>query len=336
MGRMTDHQTAASPFDEVQRLREQIEKQTKAWGEAQAINASMHAELERLREDIRAGFRIANELTLETQTVEEMAADLVRQVREARAARLAADPGAAGDAEFLSLRLSRLAKLLGYPMPNGSHEFIAGVAGTLLGRMASHIERQAAATAAQPDLHARIMNLPCTVPAHDGVPYDFTTAYKWGFRDARHAAAELAASPAAQPAPALVADGQYRVTVERNKDGVPHTHWEPMPAQPEPAAQWDDPRVQRVYELLCSDEAPPKEQHWEGWLARRIVDALAASPAAQPWTPVADGLPEPAACATVPTDAEVLAAIDAAKGELSKAGEALFGPATGATGASHG
>lgn len=107
----------------------------------------LRAENERLREDVLAGLRIANELTLETQTVEEMAADLVRQVRQARAAQRAADPGAAGDAEFLSLRLSRLAKLLGYQMPNGSHEFIAGVAGTLLGRMASHIEHQAAAPA---------------------------------------------------------------------------------------------------------------------------------------------------------------------------------------------
>lgn len=46
----------------------------------------LRAENERLREDMRAGFRIGNELTLETQTVEEMAADLVRQVRDARAA----------------------------------------------------------------------------------------------------------------------------------------------------------------------------------------------------------------------------------------------------------
>lgn len=51
--------------------------------------------------------------------------------------------------------------------------------------------------------------------------------------------------------------------------------------QPEPQAQWDDPRVQRVYEVLCSNEAPPPEQHWEGWVARRIVDALAAVSAAQ-------------------------------------------------------
>jgi hypothetical protein len=43
----------------------------------------------------------------------------------------------------------------------------------------------------------------------------------------------------------------------------------------EPTAQWGDPRVQAVYECLCSMEVPPAEQHWEGWTARRIVDRLA-------------------------------------------------------------
>jgi len=41
-----------------------------------------------------------------------------------------------------------------------------------------------------------------------------------------------------------------------------------------PVAQWGDPRVQAVYDILCSCDAPPAEQHWEGWTARRIVDAL--------------------------------------------------------------
>lgn len=52
----------------------------------------------------------------------------------------------------------------------------------------------------------------------------------------------------------------------------------PMAATPEPLTSFDDPRAQIVYDLLCSDEAPPPEQHWEGWVARRIVDALAATP----------------------------------------------------------
>lgn len=47
-----------------------------------------------------------------------------------------------------------------------------------------------------------------------------------------------------------------------------------------PKAQWEDPRVQAVYDVLCSDEVPPAGQHWEGWAARRIADAL--SPEAAP------------------------------------------------------
>lgn len=47
-----------------------------------------------------------------------------------------------------------------------------------------------------------------------------------------------------------------------------------------PKAQFDDPKVQAVYAILCDDaDWPPKEnpqQHWDGWIARRIVDALLA------------------------------------------------------------
>jgi hypothetical protein len=39
---------------------------------------------------------------------------------------------------------------------------------------------------------------------------------------------------------------------------------------------FNDAAVQAVYALLCADEAPPREEHWEGWMARRIVAALAA------------------------------------------------------------
>ena len=45
----------------------------------------------------------------------------------------------------------------------------------------------------------------------------------------------------------------------------------------EPMADFDDPQVQAVYEILCDDdEAKPREEHWQGYKARRIVDALAA------------------------------------------------------------
>jgi hypothetical protein len=48
------------------------------------------------------------------------------------------------DAEFLSKRLGRVAKLVGYEMPEGSHTFIANVAGTILGAIAGILERQQA------------------------------------------------------------------------------------------------------------------------------------------------------------------------------------------------
>ncbi len=47
----------------------------------------------------------------------------------------------------------------------------------------------------------------------------------------------------------------------------------------EPVTPWTDARVQQVYELLCDDaDVPTGNQHWEGWVARRIVDALCLQP----------------------------------------------------------
>ena len=43
-------------------------------------------------------------------------------------------------------------------------------------------------------------------------------------------------------------------------------------------AEWDDPQVQIAYRILCDDQGPPNlEEHWEGWVARRIIAALRAS-----------------------------------------------------------
>ena len=42
----------------------------------------------------------------------------------------------------------------------------------------------------------------------------------------------------------------------------------------QPEAQWDDPIVQAVYEVLCAEEEPVGNEHWEGLAARRIVDAI--------------------------------------------------------------
>ena len=55
-----------------------------------------------------------------------------------------------------------------------------------------------------------------------------------------------------------------------------------LPQAPAPAVQpsagslppFDDANVQTVYGLLCSTEAPPAGEHWEGWLARKIIAAL--------------------------------------------------------------
>ncbi|AET91056.1 hypothetical protein BYI23_B004490 [Burkholderia sp. YI23] len=44
-----------------------------------------------------------------------------------------------------------------------------------------------------------------------------------------------------------------------------------------PVAKFDDPRVQTVYELICDGQEPPKGEHWDGFVARRIVDALFAT-----------------------------------------------------------
>lgn len=47
-----------------------------------------------------------------------------------------------------------------------------------------------------------------------------------------------------------------------------------------PAVLFNDPRVQIVYELLCDGQFPDNSaEHWEGWIARRIVGALSTAPA---------------------------------------------------------
>ncbi|WP_234775054.1 hypothetical protein [Paraburkholderia tropica] len=49
------------------------------------------------------------------------------------------------------------------------------------------------------------------------------------------------------------------------------------PAAVAPKAEFEDPRVQAVYNILCGDDDPPLGgDHWEGWVSRRIVDTLFA------------------------------------------------------------
>lgn len=42
----------------------------------------------------------------------------------------------------------------------------------------------------------------------------------------------------------------------------------------EPRTEFDDPRVQQVYEIICGDNHPPAGEHWDGYVSRLIVDAL--------------------------------------------------------------
>lgn len=53
-------------------------------------------------------------------------------------------------------------------------------------------------------------------------------------------------------------------------------------------AEWEDPQVKAVYELLCDQTQPPADEHWEGFAARRIVAALrSASKEPEGWLDIA-------------------------------------------------
>ncbi len=60
------------------------------------------------------------------------------------------------------------------------------------------------------------------------------------------------------------------------------------PADSVPTTQFDDPKVQVVYAILCDDAGPPKGEHWEGFAARRIVDALSADSVLEDAAPLSD------------------------------------------------
>ncbi len=60
--------------------------------------------------------------------------------------------------------------------------------------------------------------------------------------------------------------GDYQYKIQQLFNTVP---------KEEPKVEWADPRVKMVYDLICDDEdTPPVGNHWEGWLARRIVENL--------------------------------------------------------------
>lgn len=49
----------------------------------------------------------------------------------------------------------------------------------------------------------------------------------------------------------------------------------PSDLTPETLADFEDPLVQTVYAILCDTAPPPAEEHWEGWVSRRIVTEIA-------------------------------------------------------------
>lgn len=62
----------------------------------------------------------------------------------------------------------------------------------------------------------------------------------------------------------------------------------------QPTIPWEDDRVQVVYKILADSEAaPPEGEHWEGWAARRIVEALYDSTPAALWRTRGEPDPHP-------------------------------------------
>lgn len=81
------------------------------------------------------------------------------------------------DAEFLSKRLGRVAKLAGVTMPEMTHDKIAEVAGTILGTIARQLEKQSLASSKWIDPNDKTQNkfLPwigeSVLFCHDGLTY---------------------------------------------------------------------------------------------------------------------------------------------------------------------
>lgn len=75
-----------------------------------------------------------------------------------------------------------------------------------------------------------------------------------------------------------------------------------VPAEPvTPRTQFEDARVQKVYEIICGDNHPPFGEHWDGYVSRLIVDALF-----------------PAEPVKVPSDAELEKAWDSFEAEMAR------------------
>lgn len=92
-------------------------------------------------------------------------------------------------------------------------------------------------------------------------PSDWIEAYCRGYADA---------APTNQPAPASHSQTPAQAAPELTETAVTAKN----PAAP--VSSLEDSRTQAVYEVLVNDNYPPagSNEHWEGWKARLIVDAL--------------------------------------------------------------
>jgi hypothetical protein len=169
-----------------------------------------------------------------------------------------------------------------------------------------HTLNSTRAAAQQPSKVARLLRdmsdlLDDCSPTEDVGAYD--GHHRWiqlaTVREIREAADTLAAQPPAAPVegdfylvPREIIDQFPEINVNNydHDDACALNAWgcevvtnaNPAPVQPSSAGtgdeelpEFEDPRVQIVYELMCDPDEPPNpEEHWEGWKSRRIVAAL--------------------------------------------------------------
>lgn len=121
----------------------------------------------------------------------------------------------------------------------------------------------------------------------------FTITQLRDFADRTHALRMKAVAAAANAAGMLLvktAGNTYALVENSTATATMHPSRNPQAAPKAAAvAAFEDARVQVVYNILVDDEAPPAGEHWEGFIARRIIDALAA-PKAAPGGASADSL----------------------------------------------
>lgn len=114
-----------------------------------------------------------------------------------------------------------------------------------------------AAAVPQADLHAAIMNLPCSLPEPVAMSFDFAKrAYKQGHRDARHAAAELVLSAVPEQAP----QGYKLVPITPTKEMLDAARMAPIPAVLLDSRYAADDLISKSRYSAMLNAAPPAPQ----------------------------------------------------------------------------